>query len=689
MAPDPATAADAPPSLNMNFVSQRQFPSVAARLEANAPYAERQDERTSRLDNSIQNLRGRFEPRLFSRFIRLQLNDFVARAEGHSAEFRNMSDRRLRECAETLRSGLIRTPSDSQILARTFALVRETAHRNIGMRHYSSQLFGGAAMMRGAIAEMETGEGKTLTALLPAVAAALSGRPVHVVTVNDYLARRDAEQMRPVYEAMGLTVGLVVQGQEPSERRQAYDCDVAYCTNKDLVFDYLRDRLALGGRRAQRRRLVDELMQSDRMPQGRRLYLRGLYFAIVDEADSVLIDEARTPLILSGTGGAALHNDFYNTALGYAQNLVAGQHFEFSANHSMVGLTPEGETRLRELASELPGVWAIRRARNELVEQALSAIHLYCKDIHYIVADGKVQIVDEFTGRVMPDRSWERGLHQLIETKEGCDNTDQRQTIARITYQRFFRRYLHLCGMTGTALEAAGELRSVYGLNVIRIPTNRPLIRRDLGSAVLPDADAKWHLIVRKADELRRQGRAVLIGTRSIAASERVAALLQHANLNPVVLNARQDSEEAQIVAQAGQPGRITVATNMAGRGTDIHLDAAVRKAGGLHVILTEFHESARIDRQLFGRAGRQGDPGSFECIVSLGDELFSRFSDAYVALLSRINLANGKLSWAAYWLLRAWTQLAAERANAMTRRISFAEDERFQKSISFAGRAE
>ena len=543
-------------------------------------------------------------------------------------------------------------------------------------------------MMGGGLAEMQTGEGKSLTALLPAVAAALSGRPVHIVTVNDYLARRDAEQFRSAFGALGVSVGLAEHGQEARERRQAYACDVTYCTNKELVFDYLRDRLALGACRARPRLLVHELFKSGLAGRAPALLLRGLHFAIVDEADSVLVDEARTPLILSGVeGDAEADADLYQTALDLTRWLAWGDDYHLLANEKTIRLTAAGERRVAELSAGLPGLWAIRRAREELVQQALAAVHLFRRDVQYIITEGKVQIVDEYTGRVMPDRSWERGLHQLIEAKENCAITERHRTLARITYQRFFRRYLHLCGMTGTAIEAAGELRAVYGLPVVRIPTNRPLQRTDLGTRVFRTAELKWNAVVESVSTATRANRAVLIGTRSVDASEHVEKLLVGAGLRPVILNARQDRQEAEIVASAGQPGRITVATNMAGRGTDIQLHPAVKHAGGLHVVLTEYHEARRIDRQLFGRAGRQGDPGSYESIVALDDELFQRFAGRKLLLLARARLRQAKeVRPEIGYALRAYSQSLAERLHARARRNTLAEDEHLNRTLGFAG---
>jgi preprotein translocase subunit SecA len=614
------------------------------------------------------------------------LQSLVRMAEAQKEEVSRLSDRRLREAADSLRARLIKSGMVRDSVARAFALARESSSRHCGLNHHRVQLLAGAAMMEGALAEMQTGEGKTLVAVLPAITAALASRPVHIVTVNEYLAKRDADQLRKVYEALGLTVGLVLPGQGAAERRGAYQCDVTYCTNKDLVFDYLRDRLAMGQVRSQARRIVRDLI-SQRQDGNAPLLLRGLHFAIVDEADSVMIDEARTPLILSGAGRPNMDKSTYPAALQAATALQAERDFSIQAKEATVRLSALGKARLDAELAPLGGLWAIRQAREELVLQALSALHLFHRDKQYIVADGKVQIVDEYTGRVMPDRSWERGLHQLIEAKESCEITEPKTTLARITYQRFFRRYVHLCGMTGTATEAAGELNAVYGLSVVRIPTHRPLRRKNLGARILADEEEKWRSVVAAARRMSEAGRSVLIGTRSVEASERVGHLLSAARLDPVVLNARQDKDEAEIIARAGSRGKVTVATNMAGRGTDIKPDESVLVHGGLHVILTEYHESARVDRQLFGRAGRQGDPGSFEAIVAGSDDLFRRFGGGRAQWLLR--QACSQRGWYAALLLRLlrWScQSRAERQHALTRRQTLREDERLLKALGFAG---
>jgi preprotein translocase subunit SecA len=436
--------------------------------------------------------------------------------------------------------------------------------------------------------------------------------------------------------------------------------------------------------------LLDELLGGVD-PSG-KLLLRGLHFGIVDEADSVLIDEARTPLILSSGEDGGGEGALYDTALEFARDLAPSDHFRIVPGERRLQLTAEGQRCVGELARQRTGLWVSRRARAELVEQALSALHLYWRDAHYLVADGKVQIIDEFTGRVMPDRSWERGLHQMIEAKEGCEVTGQRRTLARITYQRFFRRYLRLAGMTGTAREAAGELWAVFALRTIRIPTNRRLRRVDLGARMYATAAQKWHRVLETACEMTRiQRRSVLIGTRSVAASERLSRLLGGAGLDHVVLNARQDQEEAQIIEAAGQRGHITVATNMAGRGADIRLSPEVRDAGGLHVVLTEFHEAARIDRQLCGRCGRQGDPGSFEAIVALADELFQRFAgprERHIATLLA-QRQEERIPAVIAGSLRRRAQAAAERLHSKTRRETVTQDKQLEKALSFAGQSE
>jgi len=575
-------------------------------------------------------------------------------------------------------------------VAPAFALIREVASRNLGLRHYDVQLIGGWVLLQGQVAEMDTGEGKTLTATLAAATAALAGIPVHIITVNDYLAARDAEWMGPIYRALGLRVGTIVHGMEPRERRAAYAADVTYCTNKEIVFDYLKDRLALGRRSGRIQLTLDRLVGE--AARASRLLLRGLYYGIVDEADSVLIDEARTPLIISGEThpSAAAERAVYETALRLGARLEPGRDYRIEVRERSVHLTEGGQARLSELARDLGQVWSGRVRREELVRQALTATQLFERDRHYLVQNGKVQIIDEYTGRVMEGRSWEHGLHQLIEAKEGCPATQQNAPMARISYQRFFRRYLRLAGMTGTAQEVAGELASVYGLTVVRVPTNRPLDRRDLGDRVYPTAAEKWEAVVSRIAELHRRGRPMLVGTRSVAASEHLSQLLTAHGLPHTVLNARQDKAEAEVIAQAGEPGGITVATNMAGRGTDIRLAPGVAERDGMHVIATERHEARRIDRQLFGRCGRQGDPGSHEAIVSLEDELVTVHAGHFGQWASRLTAQPGRPvpGWTGRLVFHL-AQKTAERNHSRMRHELLKIDERLETALAFSGRGE
>ena len=600
----------------------------------------------------------------------------------------SMTDARLLESADELRAQFLKQGFAPRLAARAFAHVRTVAQRTIGQRHFPVQLIGGHVMLQGMAAEMATGEGKTLTATLPAATAALAGLPVHVVTVNDYLAQRDGEWMAPVYAALGLTVGIARQDQQPLERQRAYAADITYCTNKDLGFDYLRDSLTVVSRADRGRLLLEKALgQGDRID---RLLLRGLYFAIVDEIDSVLIDEARTPLIIAAGEKSADEAATYRIALAVGRQLAADLDYRLEARERIVSLTARGRERLKELAAELPGAWKSARGREELAHQALTALHLFHLDLHYIVRDGKVQIVDEFTGRVLADRSWERGLQQLIEMKEGCEVTDRRSTLARITYQGLFRRYLRLSGMTGTAAEVSPELESVYGLRVVRVPTNRPPQRTNRGVRLYANVDAKWTAVVDTVVEIQRSGRPVLVGTRSVEASEALASRLAACGVQHEVLNARQDAGEAAVVARAGDAGRVTVATNMAGRGTDIGLNREVVAKGGLHVILTEYHESARIDRQLFGRCGRQGDAGSHEAIVALDDDIFRRHGGSvHRLLIGRYADTAGPLPDRAARILRSVAQRSAERANSRAREATLSLDKHLEEALAFAGQAE
>ena len=646
---------------------------------ATGSYPEREDVRESWLDRTTSAVFGalyqRFGPNHLDRGFLRQ----VARA---SEGLELLTTHELSEMASVLRRDLHRNGLRPDLVASAFAVIREVSGRTLGMRHFDVQLLGGWAMIRGKVAEMETGEGKTLTATLPAATAALAGIPVHIITVNDFLVARDAAWMKPLYDVLGLSVGTILEGMSPTDRRRAYGCSITYCTNKQVVFDYLKDRLLLQQENRALHLKIEALHRAD--PRVSRLMMRGLCFAVVDEADSVLVDEARTPLIISGGRGAGDEERVYRQALDAARRMLAGRDYLVSERERHVDLTDLGRAHAARLTNRYGGVWNAPGHRENIVRQALAALHLYLRDKHYIVDEGQVRIVDEYTGRVMADRSWERGLHQMVEAKEGLEISGRQETLARISYQRFFRRYLRLAGMTGTAREVAGELWAVYGLNTVRIPTNRPQARKIHGDLLYPTSRAKWQAIAEQVAELHKSGRPVLVGTRSVADSEHLSGLLNQAGILHSVLNARQNRTEAEIVAQAGQPGRVTVATNMAGRGTDIRLAPGVGEAGGLFVIASERHEAGRIDRQLFGRSGRQGDPGEAQAMVSLDDELVR---SVFGSLLDR--LRSGHLPGWLGRMLFSWAQRTTERRHSAIRKRLLHSDESLQDLLAFSGRGE
>jgi preprotein translocase subunit SecA len=650
------------------------------------PYPQREDAREGWLDGAAANLGGFIRQRAFGRNPGHEA--FLALVDAEARGLDGQTDHQIRDSVPELRRRLYSEGLQEQLVARSFALVREVASRRLNMRPFDVQLLGGRVMLEGKIAEMETGEGKTLTAILPACAAALAGIPVHIVTVNDFLVLRDAAWMAPVYKFFGLSVGTIAEGMTPEDRRKAYACDITYGTNKQVVFDYLKDRLMLG-RDARPMQLQLEGLQAE-FAIRHRLLLRGLCFVIVDEADSVLIDEARTPLIISNIADASQEEKLYTEAVAMARQLDSGTDFLIRPREHEVELTERGRRHATELAESYGGVWVGPQRREELIRRALAAVHLFHRDKQYIVRGSKVQIVDEYTGRVMADRSWERGLHQMIEAKEGVAITGQQETLARISYQRFFRRYLRVAGMTGTAREVARELWAVYRLAVVTIPTNRPVQRKRLPDEVYVTAEEKWAAIVDKLRRLQGEGRPVLVGTRSVAASEHLSGLLTAAGLAHQVLNARQDQEEAEVVARAGEPGRITVATNMAGRGTDIRLAPGVAELGGLHVLATERHDAGRIDRQLFGRCGRQGDPGSFQVVVSLEDEIVHDYTKGQAVRVGRLFQRFGRpLPHAVGEFLVSYAQGGAERHYGRIRRELLRVDDQLSDLLAFAGRLE
>jgi len=650
-------------------------------------YPQRDTPPPGQLETNVQALlapatrRGRDRPGKARRFLR----DVNAAGD----ELRDLDARTLSQRVTELRGQLRRHGLRPDLSVAAFALVREFACRTLGMRHFDCQVVGGWAILEGMLAEMDTGEGKTLTATLPACTAALAGIPVHVITVNDYLAARDRDLMAPLFAALGIRAGVITgDEQDPAARRKAYACDVTYCTNKQVTFDYLRDRVTVGARRDPLYRRIDRVPGESRPEDS--LLLRGLCFAIVDEADSVLIDEARTPLKLSGPTSDSLDASIYREAAEVAAQLEVNADYRIDAAAGEIGILESARQRIETLTEGLDPYFRSARRREAMIRQALIARHLFIRDRHYLVRDGEIHIIDEHTGRAMPDRTWEMGLHQLIEAKEGIEITSPAKTLARITYQRFFRRYMKLGAISGTAHEVRNELWSVYRLPVFRVPPNRPSQRAALATTIYPTDSAKYQDIVTRADAVRRTGRPVLIGTRSVAASEEISALLTQAGIEHEMLNARQDRREAEVIASAGRAGQITVATNMAGRGTDIKLDPGVAEAGGLHVIVAEYNDARRIDRQLYGRCGRQGDPGSFEALQSWCDESFTKCAPRPVKWLAD-NIISGRLrmeSGISKAVMRL-VQSATERKHARLRRRLLKQDQRLDEVFAFSGPVE
>jgi len=603
---------------------------------------------------------------------------FLRRAERIGAlesKFRDLSDARLKQQALRLRDVFRLGRERTADVDQAFAVVREIAARQLGLRAYKVQVAAALAMDAGCIAELATGEGKTLSATMPAALAGWRGRGCHVITTNDFLAARDAEWMAPVYRFCGLTTHAIQGEMKPDERRAAYAADITYCTNKEVTADFLRDRLVLGRTQRLPEMLMKQIAGGPAQADG--LVMRGLACAIVDEADSILIDEAVTPLIISGSSPNAEQVDAYETAAELANQLEVGRDYRVIPRYREVRLTGAGRRRVGQLCADLSGIWSGSRRREELITQALSARELFHRDQHYVVQEGKIVIVDEFTGRLMPDRTWRDGLHQAVEAKEGLEVQPPKETLARISFQRFFRMYDKLAGMTGTAWEARRELWQIYHVPTVPIPTNRPCIRKHMSDRIYPTADAKWRALAEHIEQVHAEGRPLLIGTRSVAASEHLSELLSERGLEHRVLNAVRHAEEANIVAEAGQPGRITIATNMAGRGTDIKLGRGVAELGGLHVVATERHESHRIDRQLFGRAARQGDPGSAIAFVSLEDELIRRHASPMV------RRSAGRLGSRAF----ALAQQRAQRQALAQRRAVLKTDAWLDESLGFAGR--
>ena len=546
-----------------------------------------------------------------------RLSGIADKVEEYSSDMEKLSDGQLRGKTEEFRGRYQAGETLDDLLPEAFAVVREAAKRVLGLYPYHVQLMGGIVLHDGNIPEMKTGEGKTLTATMPVYLNALTGEGVHVVTVNEYLATRDSTEMGELYNFLGLSVGLNINSKTSEEKREAYNCDITYSTNNELGFDYLRDNM---------------VVYQSQMVQ------RPLNYAIVDEVDSILIDEARTPLIISGAAekSTALYTD------NFVKRLKEDEDFKIDIQSKTIGLTEQGIEKAEENFG-LENLYDLdNTALTHHLDQALRANFIMIRDIDYVVQEGKVLIVDQFTGRIMDGRRYSDGLHQAIEAKEAVEIEDETKTMATITFQNYFRMYKKLAGMTGTAKTEEEEFREIYNIEVIQIPTNRPIIREDHADLLYPTLESKFHAVVQDIKERHRKGQPILVGTVAVETSELLSNMLDREKVPHEVLNAKNHFKEAEIIMNAGQKGSVTIATNMAGRGTDIKLGLGVVELGGLAVIGTERHESRRIDNQLRGRSGRQGDPGVSQFYLSLEDDLMKRFgSERIKAFLDRMKVED------------------------------------------------
>ncbi|MDB8789347.1 preprotein translocase subunit SecA [Romboutsia sp. 1001216sp1] len=547
------------------------------------------------------------------------LNKIIDQIDSLEESMIGLSDEQLKGKTKEFKERLKLGETLDDILVEAFAVCREASKRVLGMRQYRVQLIGGIVLHQGKIAEMRTGEGKTLVAVAPVYLNALEGKGVHVITVNDYLAKRDKEIMQPVYEFLGMSVGVILANQDPSERKAQYNCDITYGTNNEYGFDYLRDNMVTNN---------EEKVQ------------RELNFTIIDEVDSILIDEARTPLIISGTGDES--NKLYELANAFVKTLIE-EDYEIEEKDNTISLSDSGMTK----AEKFFGIENLTNIENieiyHHINQALRAHKLMDKDVDYVVRDNEIMIVDEFTGRIMDGRRYSEGLHQAIEAKEGVEIKRESKTLATVTFQNFFRMYKKLSGMTGTAKTEEGEFESTYNMNVVTIPTNKPILRADLNDLVFKTEEDKYNAVVNEIERIHKTGQPVLVGTVSIDKSEYLSSLLKKKGIKHEVLNAKNHEKEAEIVKNAGKLNAVTIATNMAGRGTDISLGAEdkeeevkVKELGGLYVIGTERHETRRIDNQLRGRSGRQGDPGTSRFFVSLEDEVIKLYGGRSIEKIAK-----------------------------------------------------
>ncbi len=639
----------------------------------------------SQLDAWVHTWRGCYARR---RAVGQELLQHAELTQTRIEALRSHSDHELRQGLDQLRPQLTRNQVPIDALIEGLAITSIGCERTLGFTPYREQLAGALSLFQGILAEMATGEGKTLTIALAAVLMGSTRLPCHIITANEYLADRDAEESQPLYSFFGLKASAVGTQTAQPLRQLGYAADITYTTPKSIVADFLRDRLRIGLPAQKSRRLLRRVGGVPLPQDG--IVTRGLHFAIIDEADSVLIDEAVTPLIISSKSDTGELEQAVSVARDFCRRMEEDKDFTIKHKHREIHIPPHTVNRFATESNRLPAAWQGHDRIEELLKTAVMAEHFYLRDIHYIIDAGKIELVDEFTGRILPDRTWQEGLHQAVEAKEGIEITAPNETQASMSFQRYFRCYPKLSGLSGTAYESRSELWAIYHLPVVQIPTHRPVQRQLEPTLTSSVSTEKWDAVLAEIKEKQASGRPILVGTRAIGDSESLSEQLTSQGIRHQVLNAVRHKEEAQIIAQAGQQGALTIATNMAGRGTDIKLGPGVVEMGGLHVIATEFHESGRIDRQLVGRAGRQGDPGTARFIVSLEDATIKRFLPTSVRK-SLKSLIQGSGPEQGSWLLSKaylYSQSSAEKMAAKSRKLVLKSDTQLDEQLSFSGKS-
>lgn len=647
---------------------------------SNVARIEQKDQELHKFEIFFANLLGWIPAKKISR---PHIQKFAQAIAPHREDLRQLDQTQLVHKFQHAIRLLSTESSHHQSIALIFACVGEAISRVFNIYPHPVQFMGTYILLTGRLAEMPTGEGKTLVAGMAATIMAATGNFVHVLTTNAYLAQRDEEELRPLFQFFQLSSGSIYGEMEIPERKEKYHQQICYVSANEIVFDYLKDHIS--GKGTQPRQIENLRSLATGQVSEDTMIVPALHFCIVDEADSVFIDEAQTPMVISQEAEGLIEAAIIHWAIEQARRLIPEVDFTMLEAEHHIDIERIPTDKEVPLPQDVRPIWYNHAWKMLLIKQALTALHLYHKDQHYIIQDNKIQIVDESTGRIMADRSWEQGLHQLIEAKENVELTKGRDTLARMTFQRFFRRYLLLSGLTGTGLEVSRELWMIYRLKVCQIPPNIPSKRKQFKHRYFKSNHEKYTAIAQHAKAMADANRSVLVGTRSIEASEAISEALTQLNIEHIVLNARQDAQEAAIIAEAGHSGKITVATNMAGRGTDIKLRPETKQAGGLHVVLTEFHESARIDRQLYGRAGRQGDQGSCVAYVSGEDQLMQQNIQWFIYVLNLIPIFLIR-----HYLLTLAVKYMQKKCQkrAYRNRISmFKQDKKLNSQIGFAGK--